>query len=235
MGEKILEIEGITKKYKDFKLEPVSFSLEAGRLMSVMGAYGAGKTTLFKLLTGQLRMDEGNVIFFEKGEVLERALRSYMAYYDVERETPEEPFAAEAAFHSHSSTYFLTKSATIGEAESNEYVFFALADRLDEELFRKLDHAAWEKGLARVKPHTNHLNTDISLVVIASSVTEGAENLARRQKHYKSYRLSLHGFSHYRLIVLDLSNEKTTCNRQGHPMKKIFSKIFTLQEKERKK
>ena len=45
-GRKILEIEGITKKYKDFKLEPVSFSLEAGRLMSVMGAYGAGKTTL---------------------------------------------------------------------------------------------------------------------------------------------------------------------------------------------
>ena len=153
-----------------------------------------------------------------KEEVLERALRSYMAYYDVERETPEEPFAAEAAFHSHSSTYFLTKSATIGEAESNEYVFFALADRL-----------------ARVKPHANHRNTDISLVVIASSVTEGAENLALRQKHYKSYRLSLHGFSHYRLIVLDLSNEKTTCNRQGHPMKKIFSKIFTLQEKERKK
>lgn len=170
-----------------------------------------------------------------KEEVLERALRSYMAYYDVERETPEEPFAAEAAFHSHSSAYFLTKSATIGEAESNEYVFFALADRLDEELFRKLDHAAWEKGLARVKPHANHRNTDISLVVIASSVTESAENLARRQKHYKSYRLSLHGFSHYRLIVLDLSNEKMTCNRQGHSMKKIFSKIFTLQEKERKK
>ena len=24
MGEKILEIEGITKKYKDFKLEPVA-------------------------------------------------------------------------------------------------------------------------------------------------------------------------------------------------------------------
>ena len=68
-----------------------------------------------------------------------------------------------------------------------------------------LDHAAWEKGLARVKPHANHRNTDISLVVIASSVTEGAENLALRQKHYKSYRLSLHGFSHYRLIVSDLS------------------------------
>ena len=168
-------------------------------------------------------------------DVLEKALRSYSAYYDVNRETPEAPFAAEAVFHSHSSTYFLTKSATIGEAESNEYVFFALTDHLDEENFQRLDSLAWEKGLARVKPHANHRNTDISLVVIASSVTEGAENLARRQKHYKSYCLSLHGFSHYRLIVLDLSNEKMTCNRQGHSMKKIFSKIFTLQEKERKK
>ena len=170
-----------------------------------------------------------------KEEVLEKALRSYMAYYDVERERPEEPFAAEAAFHSHSNAYFLAKSATIGEAESNEYVFFALADRLDEELFRKLDHAAWEKGLARVKPHAKHRNTDISLIIIASSVTGGAENLSRKQKHYKSYRFSFHGFSHYRLIVLDLSNEKMTCNRQGRSMKKIFSKIFTLQKKERKK
>ena len=57
-----------------------------------------------------------------KEEVLERALRSYMAYYDVERETPEEPFAAEAAFHSHSSTYFLTKSATIGEAAGRDFM-----------------------------------------------------------------------------------------------------------------
>lgn len=170
-----------------------------------------------------------------KEEVLERALRSYMAYYDVERETPEEPFAAEAAFHSHSSTYFLTKSATIGEAESNEYVFFALADRLDEELFRKLDHVAWEKGLARVKPHAI-----TGIPISPSSLSPLPSRKARkiwpgRQKHYKSYRLSLHGFSHYRLIVLDLSNEKMTCNRQGHSMKKIFSKIFTLQEKERKK
>ena len=68
MGEKILEIEGITKKYKDFKLEPVSFSLEAGRLMSVMGAYGAGKTTLFKLLTGQLLDGRGKRDIFLRKE-----------------------------------------------------------------------------------------------------------------------------------------------------------------------
>ena len=77
-----------------------------------------------------------------KEDVLEKALRSYSAYYDVNRETPEAPFAAEAVFHSHSSTYFLTRSATIGEAESNEYVFFALTDLLDKETFQRLDSAA---------------------------------------------------------------------------------------------
>ena len=161
-----------------------------------------------------------------KEDVLEKALRSYSAYYDVNRETPEAPFAAEAVFHSHSSTYFLTKSATI---------FFALADRLDEENFQRLDSLAWEKGLNRVTPHANHRNTDVSLIIIASSVTEEAERMVRTRSHYKNYRFSLQGFSHYHLIVLDLSREKATCNRQGHSMKKIFSKIFTLQEKERKK
>lgn len=56
-------------------------------------------------------------------EVFEKALRSYSAYYDINRETPEAPFQAEAAFHSHSDAYFLVKSATLGEAESHEYVF----------------------------------------------------------------------------------------------------------------
>lgn len=34
-------------------------------------------------------------------ELLEKTLRSYAAYYDVNRDCPEEPFVAEAVFHSH--------------------------------------------------------------------------------------------------------------------------------------
>lgn len=161
-----------------------------------------------------------------KEELLEKALRSYGAYYDVNTETPEKPFVAEAAFHSHSDAYFLVKSATIGEAESNEYVFFALADELDAALLKELDQTAWEKGTARVVPHAHHRNTDISLVVIASSMTEEAEKLAHTLKHYKNYRMSLQGFSHYHLIVLDLLSGKKICNRQGRTLKKLFDKII---------
>lgn len=162
----------------------------------------------------------------KKEEVLEKVLRSYAAYYDVDRSTAEAPFLAEAVFHSHNDAYFLVKNACIGEAESHEYVFFALADELDEAQLRSLDEAAWQSGLSRVKPHANHRNTDISLIVIADSVTKEAAKLTGSLKHYKSYRMSLQGFSHYHLIVADLSSGESYCNRQGRSLKKLFNKII---------
>ena len=93
-------------------------------------------------------MDE-EFYFMTREELLEKTLRSYAAYYDVNRDCPEEPFVAEAVFHSHNDAYFLVKSARIGEAESNEYVFFASVDSLDRTLLEQLDTAAWEIGVSR--------------------------------------------------------------------------------------
>lgn len=159
-------------------------------------------------------------------EMLKKLLRSFAAYYDINTETPAAPFAAEAVFHSHSDAYFLVKSAAIGEAESHEYVFFASVDQLDSSLLASLDQTAWDTGISRVKPHSSHRNTDVTLVVAASSVTEEAKAQIPRLKHYKNYRMSLHGFSHYHLIVADLSSGDLTCNRQGRSLKKLFNKIL---------
>ena len=159
-------------------------------------------------------------------EMLKKMLRSFAAYSDINTETPAAPFAAEAVFHSHSDAYFLVKSAAIGEAESHEYVFFASVDQLDSSLLASLDQTAWDTGISRVKPHSSHRNTDVTLVVAASSVTEEAKAQIPRLKHYKNYRMSLHGFSHYHLIVADLSSGDLTCNRQGRSLKKLFNKIL---------
>lgn len=167
-----------------------------------------------------------NLESMTQGELLEKTLHSYAAYYDVNRDCPAEPFAAEAAFHSHNDAYFLVKSATIGEAESHEYVFFASVEELNETLLRKLDQAAWETGISRVKPHAYHRNTDVSLIIISSSVTEDAKKLVPKLKHYKSYRMSLQGFSHYHLLVADLSTGNLICNPQGRSLKKLLGKIL---------
>ncbi len=167
------------------------------------------------------RSDEMN-----RTEALEKAVHAYKAYYDVNRETPKEPFCAEASFHSHDDAFFLVHGAVIGESESNEYVFFASEEMLDEQQLQKLDEIAWETGISRVKPHGHHRNTDVSLIVIADSVTKEAGQSVRRRKHYKSYRFSLQGFSHYRLLVVDLSKKKMYWNRKGADLRKNFRRIL---------
>ena len=48
-------------------LEKVSFSLEEGDKLGIIGVNGCGKSTLFKLILGELEPDEGN-IFFSNGK-----------------------------------------------------------------------------------------------------------------------------------------------------------------------
>lgn len=164
-------------------------------------------------------------------EACDYVLRSYESYYDVNRDTPVPPFVAEAVFHSHSQQYFLVKSATISEAESNEYVFFSVCENLDAGTLRQLDEAAWTEGLSRVKPHRDHRNSDVTLVILADTIPADVLPLIKRQRHYKSYRLGLMGWTNYRIIVLDSSFRRLVYNSQGKALKKLFRSIIKKQEK----
>lgn len=62
----ILEIENITKKYESFTLDNVSFNCPEGKIMGLIGANGAGKTTVIKSILNIIRLDGGNVNVFGK-------------------------------------------------------------------------------------------------------------------------------------------------------------------------
>ena len=62
----ILEIKDVSKSYKDFKLENISFNLPAGYVMGLIGENGAGKTTLLKLIMGMKHSDSGEIKIFDK-------------------------------------------------------------------------------------------------------------------------------------------------------------------------
>lgn len=158
-------------------------------------------------------------------EIFDKVLRSYEAYYDVKRETAEAPFQAEAIFRSHDEQYFLVKSARLGEAESNEFVFFSNVDHLDAAQLQMLDEKAWETGLGRIRPHAEHRNSDVALIIVTERADADVFALASKLKHYKSYRFGLQGWSHYRLVVLEASSGRVTYNHQGRSLKKLFSNI----------
>ena len=158
-------------------------------------------------------------------EALERLLRSYVQYYDILREGVEPPFTAEAVFHTHDTQYVLLKSAAISEAESHEYVFFAAAENMDLEGVNRLDETAWDRGLSRVKPHSNHRNSDVTLIILAEHITPEAMAAVKKLRHYKSYRFGFQGWSNYRLIALETTSGLLACNRQGQSLKKLFRNI----------
>lgn len=159
-------------------------------------------------------------------EFLEKFLRSFEAYYNIKRTDTEVPFTAEAEFHTHDEQYFLIKSATISEAESNEYVFFSTMEKLDTETLHELDKAAWETGLSRIRPHKNHRNSDITLYIIAEQITEEVFSILPKQRHYKSYYWGLQGWTNYRLVAIELTSGRSVYNRQGRDLKKLVCNIL---------
>ena len=60
----ILKVDGLCKKYPEFTLDHVSFSMEEGKVMGFIGRNGAGKTTTLKALLRLVHPDGGQVELF---------------------------------------------------------------------------------------------------------------------------------------------------------------------------
>ncbi|HQA93707.1 MAG TPA: ATP-binding cassette domain-containing protein, partial [Bacteroidales bacterium] len=57
----VIEVNGLSKSYGKVKaLDSVSFSVKRGELFGLIGPDGAGKTTLFRLLTTLINPNEGS-------------------------------------------------------------------------------------------------------------------------------------------------------------------------------
>ena len=78
----IIEINNLSKSYGKTKaLDNVSFNVERGELFGLIGPDGAGKTTLFRLLTTLLTPDEGSATVDGRGIVKDYLnIRSAVGY-----------------------------------------------------------------------------------------------------------------------------------------------------------
>lgn len=159
-------------------------------------------------------------------EELEKLLPAFKRYYNIKLENVTEPFAAEAEFCTHDEQYFLLKSAKLFESESKEYIFFATEEQLTLFRLEELDEKAWSECMERVSPGEGHKNTDAALIILADKIEEEAFNRIKKIRHYKSYCFSIHGWSNYRLIAIELSSGRVVHNRLGQSLKKLISNIY---------
>jgi len=59
-----LEIENVSKNYADFSLDNISFRIEKGMVMGLVGENGAGKTTIIKLILNAMDRTSGKINIF---------------------------------------------------------------------------------------------------------------------------------------------------------------------------
>ena len=64
-----LTISGLTKTYKDFVLDGVSFSVPSGSIVGLIGENGAGKSTTISATLGLIQKEAGSVSVLGKEEL----------------------------------------------------------------------------------------------------------------------------------------------------------------------
>lgn len=74
----MLKADSLVRSYGDFRaVDDVSFTIESGQIVGLLGHNGAGKTTIMKMLTGFLEPDSGEVVL--DGQPVEKDLKSFQS------------------------------------------------------------------------------------------------------------------------------------------------------------
>lgn len=77
----MLEVDHISKSYKKQKvLDDVSFTMDKGEIIGLIGSNGAGKTTLMKILTRLINRFDGTFVFDSDQENYSRKIGSVIEY-----------------------------------------------------------------------------------------------------------------------------------------------------------
>ncbi len=79
LGQNVIDIEGLSKSYGDrLLIDNLTFKLPPGGIVGIIGPNGVGKTTLFRMLTGQEKPDAGSITVADA---------VHMGYVDQSRDT----------------------------------------------------------------------------------------------------------------------------------------------------
>jgi len=156
---------------------------------------------------------------------LERLKAAYTAYYDIEEIEDGTALKARCAYHTRDSQYVLVKKAELWAAESHEYLYLWDADRLDGALEEEIFRRTLADGEPRVEPHSQHMYTYLTAMVLYDSADPSALDRLKKRKRHREYKLSLHGWMEFRIAAVELSTGEITANRAGRRMAKDLKRL----------
>ena len=163
---------------------------------------------------------------------LSKLLDAYSHTYDIDRDVTVEgiTYPATATYYLRDENYLVSKKHVLSAVEQHEYVYFLLADHLTAENLQEHIDRTKAAGLAKVRPHKEHMFSNVGLVVLANSIAPEAKKLIRRTHFRKYYKLSLQGWTEYQLAAMETSTNSFFSNPAGKGAKNNLVSNFAPQK-----
>ena len=164
-----------------------------------------------------------------KEHYLQKLMPSYESFFDIEYKVviDSREFPAIAQFHSRSEKYVLVRSAKLWATEMNEYAYFSFADVPTLNEFISLKKDVLQLGLKKIKPHSEHMYSYVSLILVADSLTNEIIQEIKKTNYHKTYLFSFHGWMYLRIAAVDLSNGKVYSNHRGKELLPLLQNILS--------
>lgn len=160
MRETLLEVTQLTKFFDGIQaLNGVSFSLEKGCILGIVGPNGSGKTTLFNTIGGYLRPTRGGVKF--AGEQIDS-----LAPYKVARAGIGRTFQTVRVYHDMTLMENMFVSSIVHQIPDRERRALELLHFVGLHQFRNRRASALSYGQQRLLEFATRLMTDPKLMML---------------------------------------------------------------------
>ena len=161
-------------------------------------------------------------------EQLNKLLDAYSHQYDIDRNVEVEGFVypATATYYLRDENYLISKQHVLSAVEQHEYLYFYLTDHLTAEDLQSQIDLSKRAGLGKVKPHKDHMFSNVGLIVLANTISPEARKLIQKTRFRKNYKLSFWGWTEYQLAAMEVSTTSFFSNPAGKGAKKILEQNF---------
>jgi len=161
-------------------------------------------------------------------ERLTKLLNAYSQICDIYQDGQEEcaSFPAAAFYYLRDENYLISKKHVLNAVEQHEYLYFYLTDHLDAETLTEQIELSKKAGLSRVRPHKDHMFSNVGLVILANTIAPEAQKIIKKTRFRKNYRLSFYGWTEYQLAAMETSTNRFFSNPAGKGARNIMEQNF---------
>ena len=161
-------------------------------------------------------------------ERLTKLLDAYSHSYDIDRDVEENGhlWIATATYYLRDENYLISRQHVLSAVEQHEYLYFHVTDHLTAADLNALVDLSKRAGLCKVKPHKDHMFSNVGLILLANTIEPETQKIIRKTRFRKNYRLSLWGWTEYQLAAMEVSTNRFFANPAGAGARKIMEQNF---------